>query len=210
MTFENFKDSILFFFKHYGWESKDLNIILKKTWQTSLLNFSKSTNKYHFENGNVKVDFNNLDQSVYLIYFASKFAYENKNFNMARNFYFLNRQLNSVDIFYEVDLPIHTLFIHPVGTVLGRAQYGDFLVIYQGVSVGSDLDGNYPEIVGKNILFGNSTILGKSKLGVNSCLSSGAYAYNLNIPSNYYLRNRTLMKVSNSKKPYIKNFYNID
>lgn len=40
--------------------------------------------------------------------------------------------------------------MHSVGTVLGRANYGEGLVVYQGVNVGGDLRLNFPTI-GKGI-----------------------------------------------------------
>lgn len=210
MTFKLFQNSINKYFSIFNWNKQGLDFILKKTWDLALENYSKSVIKYHQKDNCPIIDFNNLDQSVYLIYFASRFSYLNKNLSMARNFYFLNRKLNSIDIYFEVDLPVHTLFIHPLGTVLGRANYGDFLVVYQGVSVGSDLDGNFPILEGKNILFGHSTILGNSKLAENSSLSAGSYAYNLHIPENHYLRDSEPILVSPYKKKLIENFFRVE
>ena len=50
----------------------------------------------------------------------------------------LNKALNGIDLFYEIDMP-DTFFIgHSVGIVLAKASYGERLVLYQGCTVGKN------------------------------------------------------------------------
>ncbi len=78
---------------------------------------------------------------------------------------------------------------HPLGSVLGRAQYGDYLYIYQGVTIGGNtklgkdkLD--YP-IIGDNvIMYSNAKVLGNARIGNNVILSANTYVIAENIPDN--------------------------
>ena len=71
------------------------------------------------------------------LYFLSQEYKSDENEELASRFYLLNKYLFGIDIYYEVNLPKIFMFIHPVGTVLGRAEYNDYLVVYQRCGVGS-------------------------------------------------------------------------
>ena len=95
--------------------------------------------------------------------------------------------MHSIDWYYAIELPIHFLCEHPLGSVLGKASYGDYLLIYQGTTVGGSIKGNilyYPEFDGNTIMFANSSVLGKSHIGNNVILSAGAKVVNQDVPSN--------------------------
>ncbi len=101
--------------------------------------------------------------------------------------YYLNKILHGNDWFYAVDLPSHFLCEHPLGSVLGRANYGDYLFIYQGTTVGGNRRGSelcYPTIGNNVILFSNATVLGDTVIGDNVVISSGTYIINDTIPDN--------------------------
>lgn len=52
--------------------------------------------------------------------------------------YYLNKIMHSNDWYHAIELPEHFLAEHPLGTVLGRAQYGDYFFVYQGCTVGGN------------------------------------------------------------------------
>lgn len=102
--------------------------------------------------------------------------------------YYLNKIMNGVDLFYEIEMPKRWCAEHPVGSVMGRAQYSDGFIFFQCCTVGGtrDQDGNlyYPEI-GKNVrMYANSSILGKCKIGNNVNIGAGAIVKNQDIPDN--------------------------
>ena len=69
---------------------------------------------------------------------------------MADRIYYLNKALNGVDLFYEVELPDVFFLDHPVGSVLGQTQRnGDFFSFSQNCTVGNN-KGIYPTI-GQNV-----------------------------------------------------------
>lgn len=83
------------------------------------------------------------------------------------------RRDHGVELYYEVELPEIFRLIHPLGTVLGRASYADYLVAYQNVSVGSDVDGGRPTFLGPCVLFPGSKILGNVQVGANVWVTAG-------------------------------------
>jgi len=141
-----------------------------------------------FKNHKGEVSFNHLhsDQYVMLLYFLSNSIYLNKgNIDIATKVYLLNKSLHGIDVFYEVNLPKIFLLVHPLGTVIGRGEFEDYLVIYQGCTVGGSFNSNnelsYPVLLGKNILYSNSTILGESMLSENSMISTNTVILNRNV-----------------------------
>ena len=73
--------------------------------------------------------------------------------------------MHSIDWFYAVELPVHFLCEHPLGSVLGRAIYGDYLFVYQGTTVGGNRNKgilSYPKIGTNVVLYANATILGNT------------------------------------------------
>lgn len=101
--------------------------------------------------------------------------------------YYLNKIMHSNDWYHAIELPEHFLAEHPLGTVLGRAQYGDYFFVYQGCTVGGNRKNgklNYPKI-GKNvIMYANSTILGDCNIGNNVVISANSYLINEEVPDN--------------------------
>jgi serine O-acetyltransferase len=92
--------------------------------------------------------------------------------------------MNSVDWYYEIELPEYFGVEHPIGSVLGRAKYSDGFFLFQGCTVGGDkgLNPRYPQI-GKNvILYSNSTVLGDVRIGDNVVIATGTTIINESVP----------------------------
>ncbi|MBQ9032174.1 MAG: transferase [Parasporobacterium sp.] len=105
----------------------------------------------------------------------------------ADQIYYLNKIMHSNDWFYAINLPTHFLCEHPLGSVLGRAEYGDYLFVYQGTTIGGSRKKEelfYPRIGNNVILFADSAILGNSVIGNNVVVSANTHILNENIPDN--------------------------
>jgi serine O-acetyltransferase len=89
-----------------------------------------------------------------------------------------------VDLYYTLKLPEVFLFVHPLGSILGRADYSDHFVMYQGCTVGCLNEGLFPVFKGKAILYAHSQILGKCTIGDNVCIASGVSVVNTDVPEN--------------------------
>lgn len=94
------------------------------------------------------------------------------NLELADKVYALNKALHAIDVYHEVELPQVFFFQHPLGTVLGRANYGNCFMVYQRCTVGAK-DQVYPTIGEGVVMYGGSSIIGDSTIGSNVWLSSG-------------------------------------
>ena len=104
------------------------------------------------------------------LYRLSRLLYLAGNIYEANCVYYLNKIMNSVEWFYQVELPEHFMAEHPLGSVLGKAQYSDYLFVYQGTTIG----GNRKK--GK--------LLGETTIANNVIVSSNTYIINEKVPDN--------------------------
>ena len=105
----------------------------------------------------------------------------------ADQIYYLNKIMHNNDWFYAIDLPVHFLCEHPLGSVLGRAKYGDYLFVYQGTTVGGNRkEGKlYYPVLGENVtLYANATVLGDTHIGNNVLIAADSYLLDETIPDN--------------------------
>lgn len=167
----------------------DIADCVKEAENNTVRCLSEISGKYYRQDVKDEVRFSVYNSMQYCIflYFLSKSAYEKYGDDIAEKIYYLNKILNSIDIFYKVDLPSIWGGEHPQGSVMGRAQYNDYFFFYQGCTVGGSFkeDKTYYPILGQNVvLCANSKVLGKSFVGDNVILSANAYVINETIPSN--------------------------
>jgi serine O-acetyltransferase len=96
---------------------------------------------------------------------------------------YLNKMMHGLDLFYAVTMPNVFFLVHPLGTVLGKADYGDYLVVYQNVTVGADEVGVYPAFGRGTVLYAGSTVLGACHLGNDVVLGANAFILNADVPA---------------------------
>lgn len=151
-------------------------------------NFSHSENKYYNRNGETYFNpFHSGQYCIFLYYMSRQIAHpedpNDKNTILADKIYYLNKVMNSVDLFYEIELSAHFGVEHPLGAVMGRAKFGDHFFFYQGCTVGGN-HLKYPTL-GNNVkMCANSTILGDSHIGDNVTLGAGALVKDQDVPAN--------------------------
>ncbi len=135
--------------------------------------------------GAAKTPFNHrhTDHYAMFLYFVANSVFRDGGpRELAEKAYALNKALHGLDVFYEVQLPEVFFFQHPVGTVLGRARYSDYLIVYQRCSTGAK-DGVYPTLGRGVVMFGGSAVLGQCTVGDNVWLSAGTLVMGENVPS---------------------------
>lgn len=154
--------------------------------------------------------------SIFLYYLSNSLK---SSPNEADKIYYLNKILHSIDWFYEINLPVHFMVEHPLGSVLGRAEYGDYLFIYQGVTIGGNISLNgianitYP-IIGDYVIFlSNAKVLGNVHVGNNVIFSASSYVINEDIPDNSIVfgmsPNLTIKREPEKIKEYIGRIWKI-
>ena len=131
-------------------------------------------------------DFSHSDKYATFLYYLSNSAYQASNLSLATQSYYLNKILHSIDVFYEVALPATLLLTHPLGSVLGRAKYGEYLCIYQNCTIGGDTKNGiiyYPTLGNGIAMYAGSKIIGNCMIGDNVIFGANAFILNLDVPS---------------------------
>ncbi|MBQ6024777.1 MAG: transferase [Lachnospiraceae bacterium] len=192
------------------WIDIDESIIhdaIPNTLKKISVSFQNLNDSRFYCNGEVRFSpYNSLHWSIFL-YRLSNELYRTSSGIIPKEadmVYYLNKIFNSVDWFYAIELPPHFLCEHPLGSVLGRAKYGDYFFVYQGTTVGGNRNNGklcYP-VIGKNvIMFANSTILGESIIGENVVISAETYIINEVIPDNSIVFGKSPNLIIKNKSP---------
>ena len=183
--------------------------IIKKSYECTIECFVKGYNKYFSKETGLN-PFNSLMYTNYL-YQIGHFLYKEGYSSVADKVYYLNKMLNAVDLFYAIDLPKHWNCEHPIGSVMGRAKYGDYFLFYQGCTVGGNTsDGkcfDYPVLGNFVTMYSNAKILGKSNIGNNVIIGANAYIKDTNIPDNSLVFGQypnLIVKRNNNSIPFWK------
>ena len=119
---------------------------------------------------------------IFLYYLANTVRTEcPKDDCLADALYCLNKTLNAVDLYHEIQLPSCFFLDHPVGSVMGRATYGDYFFFAQNCTVGSNR-GHFP-VLGEHVtMYMGSQLIGNAKVGHHVVLSANAYVKDQDIP----------------------------
>lgn len=145
--------------------------------------FERNSNKYYHRDGLPYFNPFHAGQYTIFLYFYSREVFLDGHPLLADKVYYLNKIMNSCDLFYEVELPNYFSLDHPQGTVMGRAKYSEGLSFAQYSTVGNN-KGIYP-IIGKNCrMCMNSAIIGNCHIGDNVTIGAGALVKDTDIPSN--------------------------
>lgn len=166
--------------------SDDMQLLDKyyeKITERMLHNCRHINNKYYS-------DINKLSpyhscQYLMFLYFAANtiFNETGERQPICDKLYNLSKIVSSADIYYEIQLPEIFTFDHPVGTVLGRADYGDYFCFSQGVTIGNN-KGIYPSFGNFVMMHSNSKVLGNSKIGNKVIISANTYIKDTDVPDN--------------------------
>lgn len=169
---------------------------IKKAEENTVISLS-AFNEKHF-NGSV----NPLVSMVYcqFLYWLSKEVEKGGGGELADKIFYLNKMLNSVDLFYGIDLPNHWCCAHPMGSVMGRGFYGDFFYFHQGCTVGQNRGGDYPYIGEHVTMYANSSILGRAKIGNGCVIGANSLIIDEEIPDNSVVLGNTPHLLIRKKK----------
>ncbi|MBK46989.1 MAG: serine acetyltransferase [Gammaproteobacteria bacterium] len=193
----------------YPCDIKSLESIVSDGLDRLEYSFSHVNDRYFNDGVSARFNHLNTDHMVVLIYYIANSGYmKNISENILQKLYCLNKLLHSVDIFYSVRLPKIFCVAHPLGTILGHAEYNDYLYIYQNVTIGSTNDGIYPKLGMHVALSSNTSIIGECNIGNNVLFGGNSFIINTDIPDNslvlgHYPNNR----IVENKTPVFKRFF---
>lgn len=145
--------------------------------------FSFLKGKYFERDGESYFNPFHSGQYSMFLYFLSRAVGEQPGARLlADRVYYLNKALNGVDLFHEVELPAVFFADHPLATVIGRARFSDFFSFTQGCTVGNN-NGRYPSF-GRNVtLLSGSKVIGDSRIGDDVVIAANAYVKDAEVPS---------------------------
>ena len=154
----------------------------------------------------------NSHYSMIFLYNLSRLICVSEPPTSARNqlcdkLYLLNRMCNGLDLYYGFVMPEHFLIGHGLGTVFSRAEYGEYLVVYQNVTIGVQ-KGEYPKIGERVIIYGNCFIAGRCVIGANCVIGAGTKLINKTIAPNtiVYEKNGILQTKENCNQEILNYF----
>jgi len=124
---------------------------------------------------------------------------------VATKLFLLNKALNGIDLYYEVEMPDYFLIGHTVGIVFAKATYGNYCMFHHGCTVGRNGD-DRPLLEDGVSLYPNSSIIGKCHVRSNTVLTPGVQLVNQDTPGNCYVfmgeRGKPVFKELNEYYPY--------
>lgn len=173
------------FFPDRRESEEDLVPLVRTALDRVAHSFSHSRMKFAFDGEGPCFNHRNTDQYALFLCFLAQEACRAGVVPVAEKAYAMNKALHGLDVFYEIDLPEIMAFAHPVGTVLGRGKFSDYLCVYQGVTVGANLDEVYPTIGRGVVLYAGSAVMGNSRIGDNCMIAAGSLIMDTEVPDNH-------------------------
>jgi len=129
-------------------------------------------------------DYLHSSQYAIFLYYLSNTIWRNESDrHICTKIFLLNKALNGIDCFYELELPRVFFIGHSVGIVLAKAIYGNFLVLYQNSTVGKN-HGAAPVLGDGVVMYPNTAIIGSANIGSGSVISQGVSVINRDTPGN--------------------------
>ena len=182
--------------------AKQLNNMIPDTHQIAVIDLSayvhrafvrifncfKGINNKYYNTGS-EISFNHLHSDHYcsFLYLVSNAAYLDNATDLATRIFLLNKYLHGLDLYFSISLPEVFLLVHPVGTVIGNAEYGNKIVIYQNCSIGAVIKNGkniYPKFGENVILYSKSSVIGECRIGNNVILGANSFVIKTNIADN--------------------------
>lgn len=120
---------------------------------------------------------------TFLYFLANTIKRNNGDTEVCTKLFLLNKALNGIDLFYEIEMPEIFFIGHSVGIVLAKATYGNYLVLYQNSTVGKN-HGVAPVIGEGVVMYPNTAIIGRCHIADGTILSQGTSAINSDTPGN--------------------------
>lgn len=167
---------------------KDLDCIINK----ALISMHKSLKDCKIKqaksvDGNIEFKTRHIGQYAMFLYFLSRLYYENGEEMVADDISYINSTLNSIFLNHTVNMPKHFYLDHPLATIIGRANIGEYFFCSQSCTIGAVSKNNkllWPNL-GKHVeMMSGSSIIGDCNIGNYVILASHCLIKNRNIPDN--------------------------
>lgn len=174
---------------------------------------------YKTESGEAIFSHMHSDQySQFLYYYSNTLWNEFQCKDICDKIINLNKMLNGLFYSYKCKLPDIFLFGHPVGSIIGNADYSDYLVIFQNVTINTNKDslGKPAPKLGKGLFLGaGAKIIGNQPIGDRVSLGVDAVVYNQTISDDSVVlkdcvTGQQIIRKRHDNKCMAQNFFDIE
>jgi serine O-acetyltransferase len=146
--------------------------------------FSRIERKYYKTGDRAVLDHLNGDHMASFLYFLANTVWrETGDAALPTRLFYANKIMHGLDLFYSVAMPNIFLLVHPLGTVLGNATYGDYLVVYQNCTVGA-VTTVYPTFGVGTVLYSRTSVIGDCKVGNDVVFAANSFVLDCAVPDN--------------------------
>ena len=122
----------------------------------------------------------------YLYFLSRQIFIEEENIDHATRIFLVNKAINSIELFYKIEMPNYFFLSHTTGLVFAQAKYGEYSVFHQSCTIGRSGD-DRPILGDGVILFPNSSVIGRCHVRENTVLAPGVQLVNEDTPGNCYV-----------------------
>lgn len=164
---------------------------------------------YRDAHGRTRFDPAQTDQYAMFLWFCSNEAWRAGDLALAADLFATNKALNAIVCMWDTPLPRVFLWIHSVGTMLGKADYGERFVAYQNVTVGTDRGGR-PAFGTGTILFAGAKVVGATTIGERSVVSLNTVVIGETIPRDSVVAGRSPKLVVKPRRRWLYTDYFLD
>lgn len=173
-------------------------------------------NEYH-KDGEVYFNHLHTDQYTQFLYFLGNTLWKaGGDERICSKLVNLIRLISGMFVTYKCHLPEVFIFYHAVGSVIGNAEYSDYLVVFQNVTVntGQSSDGETVPKLGKGLFLGaGAKIIGNEPVGSRVSIGVDACVYNQAIPDDYVVtmeNNTKTVRKRVSDKCLSQSFFDVE
>jgi serine O-acetyltransferase len=145
---------------------------------------------------------------MFLYFLANTLYKEQADTHLCEKLFYLNKLLDGIDVYYEVELPDIFLFSHPLGTVLGRANYSNYFLVHQECTIGGAREANagekdiYPILGEYCAIYKGAAVLGNCHVGSNCKISAHSLLIDQDLEANQiYIGTRLNHVVKENRAP---------
>ncbi|OXM14120.1 hypothetical protein [Paenibacillus herberti] len=166
---------------------------------------------FHYDGETFFSHFHSDQYTIFLWFLSNSLLKVFNDTEIASKVFYLNKILNGVACMYDTKLPNIFLIVHGGSIVLGKANYSDFFVCYQGCTVGA-IKGVYPTLERGVAMAPQSSIIGNCIVGAGSTIGNQALLRNQSLlnQSLYYRDTSTgSHMIQNTSKSWAQSFFNV-
>lgn len=167
--------------------AQDLAPYVSKAYVRLFNCFKGINNKYYNLDGDIYFNHLHSDHYCSFLYLVSNSAYLEKANDLATKIFLLNKYLHGLDLYYSVKLPEVFILVHPLGSIVGNAEYSNRIVIYQNCTIGSVFKDDkyiYPKFGEGVVLYAKTTVIGECNIGNNVIFGANSFVIKGEIPDN--------------------------